>query len=76
MNFLNDQLFETPTWMIDNNILNKIEFAGITNRIRSTQSRTLNSILDFGKMARLIENEAINGKTAYTLLDMMSDLKG
>ena len=76
MNFLNDQLFETPTWMIDNNILNKIEFAGITNRIRSTQSRTLNSILDFGKMARLIENEAINGKTAYTLIDMMSDLKG
>ena len=41
MNFLNDQLFETPTWMIDKNILNKIEFAGITNRIRSTQSRTL-----------------------------------
>ena len=76
MNFLNDQLFETPTWMIDNNILNKIEFAGITNRIRSTQSRTLNSILDFGKMARLIENEAINGKAAYTLIDMMSDLKG
>ena len=75
MNFLNDQLFETPTWMIDNNILNKIEFAGITNRIRSTQSRTLNSILDFGKMARLIENEAINGKAAYTLIDMMSDLK-
>ncbi len=75
MNFLNDQLFETPSWMIDNNILNKIEFAGITNRIRSTQSRTLNSILDFGKMARLIENEAINGKTAYTLIDMMSDLK-
>ena len=75
MNFLNDQLFETPTWMIDNNILNKIEFAGITNRIRSTQSRTLNSILDFGKMARLIENEAINGKNAYSLIDMMSDLK-
>jgi len=75
MNFLNDQLFDTPTWMIDNNILNKIEFAGITNRIRSTQSRTLNSILDFGKMARPIENEAINGKTAYTLIDMMSDLK-
>ena len=75
MNFLHEQLFDTPTWMIDNNILNKIEFAGITNRIRSTQSRTLNSILDFGKMARLIENEAINGKTAYTLIDMMSDLK-
>jgi len=26
-------------------------------------------------MARLIENEAINGKAAYTLIDMMSELK-
>ena len=75
MNFLQKELFKTPTWMIDKNILNKIEFAGITNRIRSTQSRTLNSILDFGRMARMIENEAINGNNAYKLLDMMSDLK-
>ena len=75
MNFLQNQLFETPKWMINKKILNKIEFAGITNRIRSTQSRTLNSLLDFGKMARLIENEAINGKNAYSLIEMMTDLR-
>ena len=75
MNFLQKELFKTPTWMIDKNILNKIEFAGNINRIRATQSRTLNSILDFGKMARLIENESINGNNAYTLIEMMSDLK-
>ena len=75
MNFLQKELFKTPTWMIDKNILNKIEFAGNTNRIRATQSRTLNSILDFGRMARMIENEALNGNNAYTLIDMMSDLK-
>ena len=75
MNFLHSQLFETPKWMINKEILNKIEFAGITNRIRSTQSRTLNSLLDFGKMARLIENEAINGKNAYSLIEMMTDLR-
>ena len=75
MNFLQKQLFETPYWMIDVNILNKIEFAGNTNRIRATQSRTLNNLLDFGRMARMIENEAINGPEAYTLLEMMSDLK-
>ena len=75
MIFLHNQLFETPKWMINKEILNKIEFAGITNRIRSTQSRTLNSLLDFGKMARLIENEAINGKNAYSLIEMMTDLR-
>ena len=75
MNFLQKELFKTPMWMIDKNILNKIEFAGNTNRIRATQSRTLNNILDFGRMARMIENEAINGKQAYSLIEMMSDLK-
>jgi len=75
MNFINNQLFETPTWIINKEILNKIEFAGITNRIRSTQSRTLNSLLDFSKMARLIENEAINGRNAYSLIEMMKDLR-
>jgi len=75
MNFLHNQLFLTPTWMINKDILNKIEFAGIVNRIRSTQSRSLNSILDFGRMARLIENEAINGKNAYSLTSMMTDLR-
>ena len=75
MNFLHNQLFQTPTWMINKDILNKIEFAGVVNRIRSTQSRSLNSILDFGRMARLIENEAINGKNAYSLTSMMTDLR-
>ena len=75
MNFLHNQLFQTPTWMINKDILNKIEFAGVVNRIRSTQSRSLNSILDFGRMARLIENEAINGKNAYSLTTMMTDLR-
>ena len=73
--FSTQSTFETPTWMINKDILNKIEFAGITNRVRSTQSRTLNSLLDFGKMARLIENEAINGRNAYSLIEMMTDLR-
>ena len=61
--------------MIDKNILNKIEYAGTTNRIRSMQSSYLNRLLDFGRMARMIENEALNGKNSYSLNEMMNDLK-
>ena len=75
IDFLNRHLFQTPYWMIEKDILNKIEFAGMTNRIRSVQSRYLNSVLDFAKMARMIENEALNGSSAYTLQEMMNDLK-
>ena len=75
LSFLNKHLFQTPYWMIDKNILNKIEYAGTTNRIRSMQSSYLNRLLDFGRMARMIENEALNGKNSYSLNEMMNDLK-
>jgi len=73
--FLNQHLFETPYWMINKDILDKIEYAGTTNRIRSMQSSYLNRVLDFGRMARIIENEALNELNAYSLTEMMSDLK-
>ena len=73
--FLNQHLFETPYWMIDKDILNKIEYTGTINRIRSMQSSYLNRVLDFGRMARIIENEAVNGLNSYPLSEMMSDLK-
>jgi len=75
MAFLNTQLFETPEWLIDQNIFNKIEPAGGIERIRSIQERTLNNVLDFGRMARLMENEEVNGDDAYGLLDMMTELR-
>ena len=73
--FLNQHLFKTPYWMINKDILDKIEYAGTTNRIRSMQSSYLNRVLDFGRMARIIENEALNGLNSYSLVEMMSDLK-
>ncbi|WP_114491610.1 zinc-dependent metalloprotease [Candidatus Ulvibacter alkanivorans] len=75
MEFIQEQLFTTPEWLIDPNIFNKVESAGSVERIRNTQVRTLNNILDFGRMARLIENETINGDDAYGLLDMMTELR-
>ena len=75
MEFLQEQLFTTPEWMINQDIFNKIEFDGNIERIRGMQERTLNNLLDFGRMARLMENEEINGKDAYSLLDMMTDLR-
>ncbi|MFT6798769.1 MAG: hypothetical protein ACJAWA_000885 [Nonlabens sp.] len=75
MTFLNTQLFDTPEWLIDQNIFNRIEPAGGIERIRSIQVRTLNDVLDFGRMARLMENEEVNGNSAYGLLDMMTELR-
>ncbi|MBF4985810.1 zinc-dependent metalloprotease, partial [Nonlabens mediterrranea] len=56
-------------------IFNKFESDGSIERIRGTQVRTLNNLLDFGRMARLMENEEVNGSNAYGLLEMMQDLR-
>ena len=75
LSFLQQELFQTPTWLLEAEILNKIDFAGAVDRMRRTQTRIINSILDFGRMARMIENEALNGTQAYTLVSMMNDLQ-
>ncbi|WP_299670318.1 zinc-dependent metalloprotease [uncultured Polaribacter sp.] len=76
LQFVIDELFKTPEWMLDENIFSKTEFSGSVERVRGLQARTLNTILDAGRMARMIENETLNGSSkAYTLIDMMSDLR-
>ncbi|WP_224482821.1 zinc-dependent metalloprotease [Robertkochia aurantiaca] len=76
MDFLQRQLFATPTWMLENEIVNKIEHDGSVERMRRLQTRTLNNLLDFGRLARIIENEALYGDEAYSLEEMMSELRG
>lgn len=75
MDFVQKQLFETPEWLLDQNIFNKIEASGSVERLRAIQVRTLDNILNLGKMSRMIENETANGKDAYALAEMMKDLR-
>lgn len=75
LKYVIDELFKTPTWLIDKEIIGRTENSGIMERITSTQKRTLNNILDLGRMSRMVENETLNGSSAYTLISMMSDLR-
>ncbi|MFL2564246.1 MAG: zinc-dependent metalloprotease [Parvicellaceae bacterium] len=75
MKFLNEQLFKTPAWLINKDISNKIEFTGLTERIRKSQSNNLKKILDFARLARIIENNTVNDKESYSLIEMLNDLQ-
>src|SRR5690606_40800199 len=72
---MQEQLFERSEWLIDKELFGKIEYSGSVGRIRSMQERYLNTILQLGKLARIIENETLNGDQAYGLLEMMQDLR-
>jgi hypothetical protein len=73
--FINDQAFMTPTWMLDQTVLNKFDNAGIVDRLRRTQVGVLNGILDFSRLNRIIDNSAKNGIAAYPMDELMLDLR-
>jgi hypothetical protein len=73
--FLNDELFKTPTWLINKAIIDRTESSGITNRIKAMQTRTLNGVLNESRIIRMVDNQTLNGSKAYTVLSLMSDLR-
>lgn len=75
MQFFVEQAFTPPTWMIDEDILRRIENVGTVERMRSAQVRVVNLVLDPGRMQRLIEAGVRNGNDAYTLGEMLGDLR-
>ncbi|TXD54097.1 MULTISPECIES: zinc-dependent metalloprotease [unclassified Polaribacter] len=75
LQFVIDQLFKTPTWMLDKNLFSKIQSSGAIEDLRALQVRTLNGVLSTDRMARMIENETLNGNQAYNLVAMFSELR-
>jgi hypothetical protein len=77
MKFIADNGFQTPAWLIDTEILRKIEPNGEVTRVVNAQSSLINALLNDGKMTRLVENEALskNAAEVYTLADMLGDLR-
>jgi hypothetical protein len=73
--FLNEQLFATPEWLIDPAILNRIEEDGIVDRVKALQTRTLLNLVSKDRVKRVLENESMNGRDAYSATAMMSDLR-
>ncbi|TDW99281.1 zinc-dependent metalloprotease [Dinghuibacter silviterrae] len=70
--FLNEQLFTTPTWLLDKNILNKFS-QPITESISDIQDAALGSILSAARLQRM---EIAGNRTAdpYSIEDLISDL--
>lgn len=74
MDWLDRQVFTTPDWMLNMDILRRIEGAGAIDRIRNYQVRAVNRLLDPQRMARMMEAELMLDDT-YTVTEMFGDLR-
>lgn len=73
LNFLSENIFQTPTWLLDTAVLSRTGHSpeGIVN---NSQHIILNTLLSANTLNRLSEEEALYGNKAYRLVNYMDDL--
>jgi hypothetical protein len=73
MQFLQDQLFKTPTWLINQNISSRTGNNSLTT-IGNVQNGTLARLINFNTLNKLSRAEA-ESTNAYAPAEMLADLK-
>ncbi|WP_310381572.1 zinc-dependent metalloprotease [Flavobacterium sp.] len=74
MQWLQNNAFNSPTWLVNLSTLKSIDFTGYTERFRSLQARHLNNVLSLERIGRVLDAE-ISGTTNYKALDLISDMR-
>ncbi len=75
LGFLNEYVFRTPEWLINENILRRIEPSGEIKRISDIQKSMLYRLLDKERMLRMVEAESFLDEDSYSLQRMMHELR-
>ncbi|MBI5858853.1 MAG: zinc-dependent metalloprotease [Sphingobacteriales bacterium] len=74
VDFLNKQLFATPSWLINTEIYSKTGLSGLSV-IGNIQDNILNRLLSIRTLTKLVDAEAALGNNAYQVVELFSDLK-
>ncbi len=73
--FLNDNVFTTPSFFFDPEILRRIEPTGFVERVRVRQTAVLNLLFQDSRLSRLTEQSATQ-PGSYTITDLFGDVRG
>ena len=71
--FLNTQLFTTPKWLLNQDVLSKINPESGVEAVKSMQDATLSSLLAGDRMVRFFETSTTS-KDNYSVDELISDL--
>lgn len=74
--YIIDQALTTPTWLLNDEVLRKIGNPSGVDRIRGVQTRALSLVFDTRRLERVIEQEAVLGDDAYTMVELFGDMRG
>ncbi len=73
--FLNKQIFASPLWLVNGNAISKFDNGVILNRIKAMQVSVLNNVVNPSRLARMYDNAEKNGNSAYSVVELLTDLR-
>lgn len=73
--WLMDNVIDPPVWLTPTNIVAKLGPDSGKNRIDGGMNRVWVSLLNEGRMQRMLDNEIMYGAKAYTVTQMMVDVR-
>lgn len=73
--WVSDWVLEPQLWLFPSDVLLRVGPVGPTQRVAATQTMALNGLLSTSRIGRMLENEELNGDAAYTVKEMMQDLR-
>ena len=72
--FINEQIFTTPEWLIDEDILQRISATGVADKIEGLQTYAIRVLMNDNRLNRLVEEQARDPQT-YGVMDLMQDTR-
>jgi len=75
VDFLNKQLFATPAWLLNKDILNKFSNPGVEDQVTTVQTNTPKSLLSAARLYRLSVCTARFGSGVYGVDELLADAK-
>lgn len=75
VDFLVDYAFMTPTWILEQEILSRINQSTAVDDLRSYQEAVLNDLIDPQRIARLIEFDTRYAEDTYDAFELMDDVR-
>jgi hypothetical protein len=73
--FLLQNAFQTPQFIIRPEILRRIQATGVVDRIRTAQNSIMNNLLQAARIDRMVEQAALDGAIAYTPVQFLTELR-
>jgi len=74
MEWLQENIFETPKWVLDTSVLQNIDHTAYFEKVRRVQASQLNQLMGLRTLGRLINSETTQDDN-YSAYEMLSDLR-